>query len=235
MNEPGLPPGSRPPDEDEVDDLLAKIDGVMGEDPSQPPRADQRPGGWLQWSVAGAIGCGLAAAVAVFFGWRPAPWLAALGVWQAAVLEGAMLGFTSGLAFSWWEFVQRGRINPLSCALLLAAMVWLYLSVGSYLLELALGSQDRLSVKERAGVSLQLAGVLLAALLGHLKARVLPLRPLLGLAGGVFVSSCLAQLVNEQVGGSLVGTTGLPYGFALPMAWTLAELFGRPALETGAD
>jgi hypothetical protein len=234
-SEPGLPPESRPPDADEVDDMLAKIEGAIGAGEDPGPPAAEPPSGWTQWAIMGAIGCALAGVAALSFGWAPAPSPRALSVWQATLVEGALVGLASGLAFSWWEAVQRGRIDPLSGALLLLAGATLCLTGASFLVEQLLGSSDPFSIYQRAVTSLQLSAVLLAALLAHVKARILPLRPLLALAGGAFASSAIAQILGPQVGGELVATTGLPYAPALPIAWTLGELFGRSPLTTGAD
>jgi len=224
--------------------MLARVDEIAGpgepEPGGDPAQGRSEPQALVIWSLAAALVCAAAGLVALNFEWRPTPWLRALDTWEATLLEGGLLGLASGFSFRWWEAVQRGRIDVLSGALLLSALVTLYLLLASFLLEQALGTSDSLTLPQRAATSLQLAAVLLAALIAYVKARVLPLRPLLSLAGGVFVSSCLAQLLASQVGGGHAGgglsaSTGLPYAFALPLGWTLAELFGRSPLTTAAD
>lgn len=226
-SEPGLPPGSRPPSADEVAELLGDSEPDVAWEPP--------PSGAARWGIAGGLACAAAGLGALWLGWEPSPGLKGLSAWQAVIFEGGALGLGSGAAFGWWSGVQGGRTDPVTGTFVLGAGLALYLVVASFLLEQALGTSDPLTTNQRAAVSLQLSAVLLASLLGYLKARGWPLRPLLGGAGAAFLSSSLAQILAEPVGGGLEPATGLPYGFALPLAWTLAELWGPSPLRTAAD
>lgn len=236
--EPGLPPGSRPPTADEVEDLMGGIEGALGEGEETPAPGPGVLNGF-QVSLAGAIGCAFAAALAVNFGWEGVA--ASEGVSRygqsllaGAVLEGALLGLASGLAFSFWGRVDEGKLNAPTCSLILVALVAGYLLLASALLDVVLGTQGP-SIPLQVATCLQLAAVLLAALIGFVKARLIPLRPMLGLAGGLFASAVIAELGGDYLGGGLSTTAGLPYAAGLPIAWTVVGLFGKNPLKTGTD
>lgn len=210
--------------------MLGELQEHLG--PGEPVEpAPEGSSGWALWSFLAALTCALAGAAATEFGWEGSPpgfgrYGLSPTVWAA--LEGALVGLGSGLALAWWG--HAGHREPAVAVVILLALVAGYVLVLSFLLEEVL-RWEPLGVSQRVGAALQLSGVVGAALLGFVKARLIPLRPVLALAGGLFVSAAVAE-VGAPALGALAPTAGLPYALALPIAWTIAEVLGGSRFET---
>lgn len=242
-----LPEGELPSSSD-LNELLGEIDETLGGAEVPPPPPKPRPG-WLVWSLAGAIGCAIAGALAAANEWTGmGATYSYRGIpsWAWGALNGVLVGAQGGLVCELWKRVREKRLEARSAFLIILTLpaavltvVFLLLDTGtSFVVDQRPLLSDPRRIPRLYWSNLVYGCALIGALLAHVGLKSLWGRLFLSwgvcalcyLPLGAFSVIVLGHLPNED----FFWRVAFPYYLAFPASWWVAARLGHdplPVLE----